>query len=335
MNHKDIYEPLYKDLAESHLKRWLNTLPQQIEEIFNKNIPGKHGSLETWLETIAELPDITPSTVNLNSPQIEIGKSDIVDKKTMSELESKLRQFEPWRKGPYQLFSLDIDTEWRSDLKWDRLIDKIEPLEGRRVLDVGCGSGYHSWRMVGKGARLVIGLEPYLLYTMQFYAIRKYIFPALNNCCPLYILPLTFEQVPQNLQGFDTIFSMGVLYHRKSPFEHLIGLKSALRQGGQLVLETLIVDGAKGYSLVPDDRYAKMSNVWFIPTADTLNHWLQRCGFVDIELIDVAVTTSAEQRRTDWAKFESLNDFLDPKDNSKTIEGYQAPTRAVITAKRS
>ena len=47
----------------------------------------------------------------------------------------------------------------------------------------------------------------------------------------------------------------------------------------------------------------------------------------------MCVTSLDEQRRTDWMTSESLAEFLDPNDRSKTIEGYPAPLRAVLTAK--
>jgi tRNA (mo5U34)-methyltransferase len=75
-----------------------------------------------------------------------------------------------------------------------------------------------------------------------------------------------------------------------------------------------------------------MGNVWFLPSTDTLLGWLRKLGFRDVQLVDVTVTSTAEQRSTDWMRFHSLADFLDPADSSKTIEGYPAPRRATITA---
>ncbi len=80
------------------------------------------------------------------------------------------------------------------------------------VLDVGCGNGYYGWRMLHIGARLVLGLDPFLLFLMQFEAVRKY---AGANC-PHYVLPLTDADLPERLNLFDVTLSMGVLYHRTS-----------------------------------------------------------------------------------------------------------------------
>lgn len=72
------------------------------------------------------------------------------------------------------------------------------------------------------------------------------------------------EQLPL-IKAFDTVFSMGVLYHRKSPIEFLQQLKSQLRPGGELMLETLVVEGDENTVLMTGDRYAQMRNVWFYP----------------------------------------------------------------------
>ena len=147
-------------------------------------------------------------------------------------------------------------------------------------------------------------------------------------------LPLALEELPAKLEGFDTVFSMGVLYHRRSPIDHLLDLKDTLLRGGELVLETLVVEGDAQQVLVPEDRYAMMRNVWFLPSVPALELWLRRAGFVDVRCVDVSTTSVEEQRATDWMRFQSLPDFLDPADHSRTVEGLPAPTRAVLLARK-
>jgi len=278
-----------------------------------------------WIETLNHLPFIDASEVLLDSGSITVNPP--TDAALRELIEDGLREFHPWRKGPYTIHGVHIDTEWRSDLKWDRLKDQIQPLKDRLVLDVGCGNGYHCWRMAGEGARLVVGIDPTMLYVMQFLAIKHFI-----GKCPVHLLPLTLEEMPQYTRAFDTVFSMGVLYHRRSPFDHLADLRGALRSGGELVLETLVIEGGECEVLVPEGRYAKMKNVWFLPSPQALLLWLRRAGFQNARVIDVTSTTSEEQCSTDWMRFESLTDYLDPDDHSKTIEGYPAPRRAIIVA---
>jgi len=85
---------------------------------------------------------------------------------------------------------------------------------------------------------------------------------------------------------------------------------------------------------MPPGRYAKMRNVWFLPSIAVMTLWLQRCGFTEIACVDVSSTSFEEQRSTEWMRFESLADFLDPNDRSKTAEGHPAPVRAIFTATR-
>lgn len=306
---------------------WLEQLPRQVEQVWRERA---HGDITHWRQIIDQLPTPTISSIELTSSRVRAGTEKDCDEETRQHLVQLLSGLHPWRKGPYEICGLHLDTEWRSDYKWDRLQDHIQPLKERLVLDVGCGNGYHVWRMLGEGARLVIGIDPTQLFIMQFEAIKHF----LGVKHPVHLFPLGIEQLPPDIKGFDTVFSMGVFYHRQSPFEHLADLRGALCNGGELVLETLVIEGGEGQVLVPQGRYAKMRNVWFIPTTETLHKWLQRAGFKDVKLIDVSVTTGDEQRSTEWMRFESLADYLDPQDQGLTIEGYPAPRRAIFIAKR-
>lgn len=318
------YQPLYDALRRAKADAWLDILPDQLEQAFDV---GKHGTLAQWLDMVDNLPEIITEHRVPDSDAVQIGTADDLSEAERQQLEDRLRTLHPWRKGPYNLFGIHIDTEWRSDWKWNRLIDHISPLEGRLVLDVGCGNGYHCWRMFGAGAKMVVGVDPLMLNVLQFHAIRK-----LYGVAPVYVLPMGLEDVPGGLKMFDTVFSMGVLYHRRSPIDHLLELKGCLKPGGELVLETLVIDGGLGQVLMPEDRYAKMRNVWFLPSCDTLIAWLKRCGFGNIRLVDVTVTSTEEQRSTEWMTFNSLNNFLDPDNPALTCEGLPAPKRAIVIA---
>ncbi|MDH3545678.1 MAG: tRNA 5-methoxyuridine(34)/uridine 5-oxyacetic acid(34) synthase CmoB [Gammaproteobacteria bacterium] len=234
----------------------------------------------------------------------------------------------PWRKGPFDIGGVNIDSEWRSSFKWDRLKDAVAPLEGRNVLDVGCGNGYYALRMCGAGARCVIGIDPTLLYVMQFIAVQHFIAEK-----RAHVLPLRLQELPGDAHAFDTVFSMGVLYHQRSPIDHLHRLGKTLRPGGQLVLETIFVPGEESYACTPGDRYARMPNVWLLPTIPELTTWLRRSGYRDIDIVDQSLTTTEEQRSSDWMRFESLAEALDPDDQTRTIEGWPAPRRVIVLAK--
>lgn len=328
------FNDLYADLIAHDFSQWQQSLPAQLDNIFNQR---QHGKTKEWQEILSALPEISPSIIDLNADTLQIGSLQDGDSETRNKLEELLKQLHPWRKGPYDLFGIHIDTEWHSDWKWQRIRSHLTSLENRRVLDIGCGNGYHMWRMLSEGAKLVIGADPSQFFLVQFATIKKYI-EAANGKQAVHLLPFKGEELPAFNQefkgrGFDTVFSMGVLYHRVSPIEHLQELKTFLRPGGELLLETLIIESQNEQEhavLLPHDRYAKMRNVWFLPTPELLIRMLERVGFKNIRIVDISQTSTAEQRKTDWMTFESLADFLDPDDQNKTIEGYPAPKRAAV-----
>jgi len=319
------YQALIAHWQGGDLDRWAQLLERQVSQGL---CPQRYGDLDRWLQVLESLPPLRAGQVQLDSNRVGANSEPPPAGAVTQQLRQSLLGLHPWRKGPFDLFGVHIDTEWRSDWKWQRLQHHIDALQGRRVLDVGCGSGYHCWRMLGDGAVEVIGIDPTPLFVVQFWALQKYL-----QQDSIWVLPLGIEQVPPKLAAFDTVFSMGVLYHRRSPMDHLQELKDCLRPGGQLVLETLVIAGGLGDTLLPEGRYARMGNVWFLPSCDTLLSWLRKLGFVDPRVVDVTVTTTGEQRSTEWMTFHSLADFLAPGDSSKSIEGYPAPRRAIITAR--
>lgn len=288
-----------------------------------------HGDFPRWRQHLSKFPAINVADYDF-SETVRFGHADGIDAETSDILKQLLLDMLPWRKGPFEVLGIFIDSEWRSNLKWARVNNQIASLAGKKVLDVGCGNGYYGFRMLAHEPEQVIGIDPHLAYVAQFWALKQFV-PHL----PLAVLPCSLEQVTEPLRGFDTVFSMGVIYHRRSPIDHLKQCYQCLVPGGQLVLETLYVDGPAGYSLIPAKKYARMSNVWFIPSIGTLEQWLFRCGFSNIEVIDESMTTSDEQRKTAWMPFESFEDAIDKTEPTKTIEGSPAPKRVVILATSS
>jgi len=318
------YEPLFRQLERQHQEAWSQHLRQQLQAATD---PVTNGHLNLWTTAWQNLPHCPDAQITAHSDAVTV--SGTLSDHNRQILTTCLQSLHPWRKGPFEFFGVPIDTEWRSCLKWDRLAPHVN-FHGRTVLDVGCGNGYYGWRMLNAGASLVLGLDPFLLYVMQFEFLKKFAAPE----TPHFILPLSDAALPKTPGHFDITLSMGVLYHRSSPIEHLQSLRQTLAPRGTLILETLVLDEPGQHVLVPEDRYAKMRNVWFIPTVDMLLLWLRRTGYTNLRLADLSRTTVAEQRSTPWMTFESLENFLSPQDHSKTIEGLPAPVRALILADR-
>ncbi len=297
---------------------------QSIVEAIQKRKDAKAAELKQLLK---KLPMAKPSRYVLDQDWVAIGESGDLSPEQKVQLTAVLSGLKPWRKGPFELFGVPIDSEWNSALKWQRVAQHMAPLTQRKVLDVGSSNGYYLFRMAASTPRVVLGIEPYSAYYHQFLVLEHYL-----KLPQLYNLPLKLEELPSMPAWFDTIFCMGILYHRRSPLETLAQLKSMLAPGGQLILETLILQGDGEFALSPKHRYAGMRNIYFIPTVACLNNWLTRSGFINIRCVNTAQTSFQEQRKTQWIDSDSLEHFLDPKDTHCTAEGYPAPVRAVLLA---
>lgn len=319
-----------RELLDNHTKLKIDHCLSDLKKLIKKKeqrLAINYGNELTFRTILAEFPEVTPTDTDLTSDWIRVGRRSDLDDDTYHALHSSLKSFSPWRKGPFDVFGVQIDTEWASHIKWNRLKNAISPLTGKRILDIGCSSGYYMFKMLEHSPAMVLGIDPQILFYFQYKALQKYI-----RAKDLYYIPAAFEELPVFDKYFDTVFCMGILYHRRSPVDFLHDMGKFMKKGGELVIETLIIEGDDDLALFPVDRYAKMRNVFFIPTVKCLESWLKRARFENITCIDISKTTLEEQRRTDWINTESLNDFIDPEDPGKTVEGYPAPVRAVITA---
>jgi tRNA (mo5U34)-methyltransferase len=305
------YDDLAAGVSEPRLKALLTRLAIKAKTFLSES---GHGDLPRWRKALHDLPaeGVSAETDHLMPV---LGKA--VNDPLM--LRKHLMELHPWRKGPLRLGGVDVDTEWRSDWKWKRVAPHID-LNNHAVLDVGCGNGYFGWRMLGAGARRVVGIDPTLVFVMQWLACRHF-----AGRLPNHVLPLRIEDLPEDSPCFDSVFSMGVLYHRRNPLQ--------CRDDGQVVLETLVLDEPGERVLKPEGRYARMRNVHAIPATQKLISWMREAGLEKVRILDVTATTTEEQHSTDWMNFESLERSLDPQNPARTVEGHPAPVRAVVMAR--
>ncbi len=288
-----------------------------IEKILNER--------QKWFEW----KNIKPIYKEVNKFQIsssEFNVNDIIEIKTEEnpKIEKLAKMLIPWRKGPFKINDLFIDSEWKSYIKWNTIKNFLD-LENKDILDVGCNNGYHMFRMLEFNPKSITGFDPSALFNLQFEFINSFIKSNIE-----YKL-LGIEHIQFYEKKFDAIFCMGVLYHRRDPVDMLKELKAGLKKEGEVILDTLIIEGSGEYALSPM-RYAKMKNVYFIPTIKTLYNWIERAGFKKIKFIGKRYTTTNEQRKTEWIEGESLESFLN-KSQTKTIEGFEPPLRVYLKLK--
>lgn len=276
-------------------------------------------------ELVESISHLKARHLDFSGDVVTIGADHEISSDEQAQLTTALRGFMPWRKGPFSIFGVNIDAEWRSNRKWDRLLPVLPDLTGKVVADVGSNNGYYMFRMAHHKPKLVVGFEPYIHHHFAFRALN-----AMAGCRRLEPELLGVEDLGLFPDTFDVIFLMGILYHRISPLECLKEVKKALRPGGCLIVESQAIAGEEAVALFPEDRYAKVPGTYFVPTGACLRNWMVRAGFQDVEIFCSHAMSSEEQRRTAWMDFESYADFIDPVNPQRTIEGYPAPLRVFL-----
>ena len=279
-----------------------------------------------YQEAIKNLPSYDEVTISLSDKvEIEIPNLSIAQ---AEQIKQTAQLMKPWRKGPFQINDLFIDTEWQSQIKYN-LLEPHFNLKDKIVGDIGCNNGYYLFRMLTHEPKKLIGFDPSAIYYSQFQFINHFIKSDI-----VYEL-LGVEHVEFYEHKFDTLFCLGVLYHRSDPVAMLKSLFKGLNKGGELILDTFMIDGEGEMCLTPKDRYSKIPNIYFVPTINALTNWCHRAGFESVDILETVVTDHNEQRKTEWIDGQSLEDFLDPNDETKTVEGYPAPKRVYIKAIKS
>ncbi|WP_319586600.1 tRNA 5-methoxyuridine(34)/uridine 5-oxyacetic acid(34) synthase CmoB [uncultured Desulfobulbus sp.] len=278
----------------------------------------------TLMQTVHHL---RAASCDFSGDVVRIGTAADVSPGDQQLVREVLRGFMPWRKGPFSIFGIDIDAEWRSERKWNRILPELPELAGKIVADIGCNNGYYMFRMVQHRPALVLGFEPYVQHYYTFNTLN-----AFAGQRQLQVELLGIEHLNLFPESFDVIFCLGILYHRPSPVEALRDLYAALKPGGCLIVESQAIPGNEPIALFPLSTYAKVPGTWFVPTATCLHNWLTRTGFRDVQLFDDHAMSSEEQRRTAWMDFESYEDFIDKDNPAFTIEGYPAPRRVFFKA---
>ncbi len=308
---------------------WLSSANQEeIRSLREKNklklSSNKKGFL-SYRRPFESVKHLRARSLELDADVVRIGSADDISPEEQQQVRQVLKGFMPWRKGPFEVFGIDIDAEWRSNRKWNRIVPVLPDLKDKIIADIGCNNGYYMFRMAHHQPKAVIGFEPYHHHYFTFSTLNS--FADLQN---LYLELLGVEHLTLYENCFDLIFLMGIIYHRISPIEMLKDVKKSIKPGGSLIVESQAIPGDESVALFPEQRYAKVPGTYFVPTAACLKNWMSRAGFQNIDIFCSHPMTSSEQRQTEWMVFESYNDFIKPENPALTVEGYPAPIRVFL-----
>lgn len=297
---------------------------KQLEEVLSRE------SVRRYWQHLVKLPAIKTKHFSAESETVEIGKSEELSEEDRKNLEKTLADLKPWRKGPFNYFGIPLDGEWRSDLKWSRVMELTSlDLHGKIVADVGCNNTYYMCRMLAEKPELILGMDPVERYFFHFLLNQRFLQSPL-----LGFELMGAEDLPLFLEVFDVVFFMGILYHRRHPLHALQAVAASLRRGGVIIVETAGIPGEDPVCLFPEDRYMKTPGYWFLPSRKAAENMLKRTGFTSVETLGVFPLTEEEQRKTEWVGTESLEDFIDPGDPEKTVEGYPRQVRIYLRGVR-
>ncbi len=285
-------------------------------------------NVKPWYEQLQKLFEIKKENIHIDyGDWFTVGKKEDLTDEEYAILVQTAKKLIPWRKGPFRLFGLEIDSEWQSNIKYN-LIRPHFNLTNKVVADIGCNNGYYMFRMLEDRPKRLIGFDPSPLTMLQFEMVNHFVQSQIEY------EKLGVEHLEIYNHKFDFIFMLGVLYHRPDPVGTLKSLARGLNAKGEILIDTFMIDGEEEVALTPKERYSKIPNIYFIPTVNALKNWLDRAGFDEFEVLAITTTTSEEQRKTEWSFDQSLEDFLDPNDKTKTVEGYPAPKRVYIKARK-
>ncbi len=315
----------YLDLLPKADHEKIGELRRRNEELLTSSKKGVLAYRRLWKMVV----HLRAGYLNLSGSTVIIGDSSETSTEDHHILYAALRRLMPWRKGPFRIFGIDIDAEWRSNRKWERILPVLPDLEDKIVADIGSSNGYYMFRMAHHRPEAVVGFEPYLHH--------YFIFQILNSFAGLEELQaelLGVEHLGLYADSFDVIFLMGIIYHRISPIESLKEVYASLKPGGTLIVESQAIPGEDPVALFPETRYAKVPGTYFVPTASCLSNWLSRAGFSKVEIFCSHPMSEEEQRATEWMTFESYRDFIDRDNPALTVEGYPAPLRVFLKAEK-
>ncbi len=160
------------------------------------------------------------------------------------------------------------------------ILKKLSPCKGEEILDLGCGDGYLSKKIISFGSK-VIAID----------SSSDFVEAAKKNGVDAY--HINGHNIPYNKQ-FDGVFSNAALHWMLDPDSVINGVAKSLKPGGRFVAEFGGIGNVKKIikSIKKEFRSQGFQNFyndpWYFPTVEEYKSKLEKYNFLirEIELFD-------------------------------------------------
>jgi 2-isopropylmalate synthase len=151
------------------------------------------------------------------------------------------------------------------------VVELLNPKEGEKILDLGCGDGVLGLEIAKYGTE-VVGID----------ASENMVVKAKENGLNAKLISVTdmpFEQ------EFDAVFSNAMLHWVKEPRLAVENIAKALKRGGRFVAEfggdgdIVNIERAMREVFARHPEYGEIDDFWFFPTTDEYKSILEEYGF--------------------------------------------------------
>lgn len=164
--------------------------------------------------------------------------------------------------------------------------------KGKRVMDVGCSNGFHSFLAEERGASEVVSFD---ICDEQFgeqkqegkpweFWVRGYLYAhqeRKSNC--KYIFPYSVYQLNKdNFGEFDIVLCLGVLYHLVHPALALENINKVMKIGSILVVDCEVSPVMTSF-YGPEHLYNQDKTNFWVIRREELFRLLRFCGFEVIQ----------------------------------------------------
>jgi len=176
-------------------------------------------------------------------------------------VEAHTQQWDPARYAEHARFVSDLGVP---------VVDQLSPRAGERILDLGCGDGALSAKLVDLGCRVTgVDSSPEMVAAAVARGVDARVMDGGS---------LEFSE------DFDAVFSNAALHWMTEPDRVIDGVWRALKPGGRFVAEMGGHGNVATILAAVESALARhgvtVRGLWFFPTAESYRARLQRRGFV-------------------------------------------------------